>query len=391
MLSRGAFVFRGQRAIQLLSHRGSKGKAGTFYEPKEWLWERPAEPPTSDEATGWTQESRRTGLYAQKLGMTQDWDHWGVRTGITALHVPFCHVIQVKLEEQHGYNALQVGTGHKHPNQTTKPLREHYAKAGLLPKAVLGEFKVSRDALLPVGTELFASHFVPGQYVDVRARTIGKGFAGPMKRWGFKGGPASHGTSKAHRTHGSTGACQDPGRVFKGKKMAGRMGHKFRTTKNLQVFKVDNKLNIIFVAGAVPGAKGTFVRIFDAKNKKLPMIPPYPTYVPTEDEPEEVYAGMYIRRPYQEGMDKITEDDDPTWNLSVDEIRALFMEKRRKQLAALLEAGDISPDEYMGRLDPPAEDLFYGELLKRNADRMELTYRDLARKPVYLSDVATRS
>lgn len=219
---------------------------------------------------------RRSGLIAVKVGMTQDWDHWGVRTPLTVLWVDDCQVVQVKTREGEGYNALQLGCGAKRAKQLPASLRGHFAGAGVPLKRMLAEFRVSRDALLPVGTELTAAHFVPGQYVDVAGTSIGKGFQGVMKRFNFAGGPASHGNSLAHRVPGSTGACQDPGKVFKGKKLPGRMGGKRRTVQNCLVFKVDLARNLVYVKGQVTGHKGNFVYIKDSVKKTSTEQPPRP-------------------------------------------------------------------------------------------------------------------
>ncbi|KAJ8600817.1 hypothetical protein CTAYLR_006419 [Chrysophaeum taylorii] len=219
---------------------------------------------------------RRTGVLAVKAGMMGTWDQFGKRHALTLLHVDGCRVVQVKDVAKEGYTAVQVGAGTRKVKHVDKAKVGHFRRwwgeeeeafRPEMPYALsrrVSEFRVSPDAILPVGTRLGAAHFVPGQFVDVQGKTRGKGFAGPMKRWGFGGGPASHGTSKAHRTHGSMGGCQDPGRVFKGKKMAGRMGGRNRTAQNLVVHKVDTERNVVYVRGAVPGAQGGWVRITDA-------------------------------------------------------------------------------------------------------------------------------
>lgn len=220
--------------------------------------------------------TRRTGVLGIKCGMTSEWDQWGVRHPLTIIKVDACKVVQVKGREKEGYVALQVGIGEKKLKRVTKPLWGHFNAANVEPKQHLGEFVVTEDAVLPVGSEIFAAHFVPGQKVDVCGTSIGKGFAGVMKRWNFGGGRASHGNSKAHRSAGSTGQCQDPGRVFPGKKMAGHLGNERVTVKNLEVYRVDVPRNLLFVRGQVPGSKGGIVRVTDARTQPSPPLP-FPT------------------------------------------------------------------------------------------------------------------
>eukprot|EP00298_Acanthocystis_sp_HF-20_P024197 c3430_g1_i1.p1 GENE.c3430_g1_i1~~c3430_g1_i1.p1 ORF type:complete len:419 (+),score=176.66 c3430_g1_i1:38-1258(+) len=229
----------------------------------------------------WEQGTVRVGVIARKVGMTQLFDRWGVSRTLTELKIDCCQVVQVKTDT--GRIALQMGAGAMKLKKVKKPMFYHFEKAGVWPKAILKEFPVSENCLLPVGTEILARHFVPGQFVDVSGTTKGKGFAGPMKRWGFKGLPASHGVSVSHRSHGSMGSCQDPGRVFPGKKMAGHMGHERRTVLNLQVYKIDCMNNSIFVEGCVPGPKKSWVEIRDSVLKNFQFdneLPPLPTYFP---------------------------------------------------------------------------------------------------------------
>jgi len=209
----------------------------------------------------WTPASQRTGVLATKVGMTAVYDSVGVRTPVTVLQLEDVAVTAVRTEP---YNAVQVGIKNKKEKNTHNALLGQFRKNHVAPKAKLAEFKVTEDALLQPGTELSAAHFVPGQFVDVQGRTIGKGFAGPMKRWGFKGLRASHGVSVSHRSHGSTGQHQDPGRVFPGKKMAGHMGNRLRTQQNLLVMRVDTVDNLVFLKGCVAGHNGNFVKISDA-------------------------------------------------------------------------------------------------------------------------------
>lgn len=226
----------------------------------------------------------RTGLIAQKIGMTRIFDDEGHHVPVTVLKVDGCQVVSVKTEEKDGYVALQLGAGKKRLKNVTKPVRGHYAKAKVEPKAKLFEFRVSNDGLVDVGAELSVAHFIPGQYVDVSGVTIGKGFAGAMKRWNFGGLRATHGVSVSHRSHGSTGQCQDPGRVFKGKKMAGHMGARNRTAQNLKVIAVDEEQGLIFVTGAVPGSKKGWVTVNDAVKKPLPEGAPFPAALLVKDK-----------------------------------------------------------------------------------------------------------
>lgn len=234
----------------------------------------------------------RTGLLAMKCGMMGHWDSWGKRHPLTVLKVEDCRVVQVKTLDADGYSALQIGGGQKKAKNTTKPLMGHFQKAGLdTPLRYLHEFKCNPDNALPIGYKLSALHFAPGQYVDCTSITAGKGFQGVMKKWGFKGQGASHGASKSHRSAGSTGQHQDPGRIWKGKKMAGRMGGKQATQQSLLVFRVDPEKNLIFVRGSVSGKKGTYVRIKDAilatTRRFIAEKIPVPTWDPSKAHPPE--------------------------------------------------------------------------------------------------------
>jgi large subunit ribosomal protein L3 len=221
----------------------------------------------------------RTGLLAEKLGMTRLFEYDGSHNPVTVLRVADCEVVATRRPEREGYAAVQIGVGKAKVKNVTKPMRGHFAKANVAPKAKLAEFRVSEDALLEPGTALSVEHFVVGQYVDVAGTSIGKGFAGAMKRWGFRGLRASHGVSISHRSHGSTGQRQDPGKVFKGKKMAGHMGDRRVTVQNLEVVGVDKERGLVLVKGAVPGARGGYVRITDAVKRALPQEAPYPAGV----------------------------------------------------------------------------------------------------------------
>lgn len=218
----------------------------------------------------------RTGLLAQKLGMTRRFDDSGAHVPVTVLKVDGLHVIDCRTTERDGYTALQLGWGSRKVKNVSKAMRGHFAKAKVEPRRKLAEFRVTEDAMVDVGAELCVSHFVAGQKVDVCGTSIGKGFAGGMKRHGFSGLRASHGVSISHRSLGSTGQCQDPGKVFKGKKMAGQMGNVRVTTQNLEIVDLDTERGLILVRGAVPGAKGGFVRITDAVKRAAPEGVPYP-------------------------------------------------------------------------------------------------------------------
>ena len=232
----------------------------------------------------------RTGLIAKKLGMSRIFEANGVHVPVTVLSVDGLKVVAVKTTEKNGYTAVQLGTGAVKAKNVSKPLKGHFAKANVEPKKKLGEFRVSEDCLLSVGNELSAEHFVPGQYVDVCATSIGKGFAGVMKRHNFAGLEATHGVSVSHRSHGSTGQRQDPGKVFKGKKMAGHMGAKRVTVQNLKVVAVDAAKGLIMVKGAVPGGENAWVRVTDAVKKTASVQLPMPAGLKKVDEPVAVKA-----------------------------------------------------------------------------------------------------
>ncbi|MEQ1887436.1 MAG: 50S ribosomal protein L3, partial [Bryobacteraceae bacterium] len=218
----------------------------------------------------------RTGLLAQKLGITRIFSEDGEHTPVTVLKVDSCKVVAQKTKEKDGYTAVQLSIGKAKVKNVSKALRGHYAKAKVEPGRKLIEFRVPENGLIAVGEEIIASHFVPGQYVDVTGKSKGKGFAGAMKRWNFAGLEASHGVSVSHRSHGSTGQRQDPGKVFKGKKMAGHLGDKRITVQNLRVVSVDADKGLIFVRGAVPGAENSYVEIKDAEKRGAPKDIPFP-------------------------------------------------------------------------------------------------------------------
>ncbi len=211
----------------------------------------------------------RTGLVAKKLGMSSMFTEQGERITLTFLQLEDCQVVGQKTDSRDGYNAVILGSTLRKPSKVSKSMRKVFADAKVEPRALLKEFRVSESNLLDVGCEIKASHFRIGQFVDVTGRSIGKGFAGVMKRHNFRGLEASHGVSVSHRSHGSTGQCQDPGKVFKGKKMAGHMGDENVTIQNLRIVEVDDEKGIIIVSGNVPGSKGKYVSIKDAVKKAV--------------------------------------------------------------------------------------------------------------------------
>jgi len=218
----------------------------------------------------------RSGVIAQKVGMTRVFTEGGEHVPVTVLRLANCQVIAHRTKDKNGYVAVQLGSGARKSNNMNKPDRGYFAAAKVEPKRKLAEFRVQENELIPVGAEITADHFVVGQFVDVTGTTIGKGFAGPMKRWNFAGLRATHGVSISHRSHGSTGGRQDPGKTFKNKKMAGHLGHERITTQNLRVVAVDGERGLIMVRGAVPGAEGGYVFVSDAAKRVMPKDLPFP-------------------------------------------------------------------------------------------------------------------
>ena len=212
----------------------------------------------------------RSGAIAQKVGMTRIFTDAGEHVPVTVLRLANCQVVAHRSTDKNGYVALQLGSGTRKPGTMTKAERGHFATAQVEPKRKLAEFRVQESDLIPIGAEITADHFAVGQFVDVTGISIGKGFAGPMKRWNFGGLRASHGVSISHRSHGSTGGRQDPGKTFKNKKMAGHLGVERVTTLNLKVVQTDVERGLILVEGAVPGHKGGWITLRDAVKKKLP-------------------------------------------------------------------------------------------------------------------------
>jgi len=229
----------------------------------------------------------RSGVIAKKLGMTRLFLEDGKQVPVTVLLLDNLQVVAQRTVENDGYTAVQLGAGEAKAKRTTAAMRGHFAKANVAPKRKLCEFRVSPENLIDVGAEISAEHYLAGQHVDIAGTSIGKGFAGAMKRHNFGGLRASHGVSVSHRSHGSTGQCQDPGKVFKGKKMAGHLGAARVTTQNLQVVRTDAARGLIMVKGSVPGAKGGWVTIKDAVKKAAPADLPLPAALKTAAAPAE--------------------------------------------------------------------------------------------------------
>ncbi|WP_108812785.1 50S ribosomal protein L3 [Sphingorhabdus sp. Alg231-15] len=238
----------------------------------------------------------RTGVIAKKMGMTRLFQEDGRHVPVTVLSLEECQVVGARKQDPDGYFAVQLGAGARKAKNVNKPQREAFAKAEVEPKARVAEFRVeSEEGLLPVGARITADHFIAGQMVDIQGVTQGKGFAGAMKRWGFGGMRATHGVSISHRAHGSTGQNQDPGKVFKGKKMAGHMGAKNRTQQNLEIVRTDAARGLIFVRGSVPGSKGGWLLVKDAVKVALPEGVPFPGAMrrnADETATEDAPAGM---------------------------------------------------------------------------------------------------
>lgn len=238
----------------------------------------------------------RSGVIARKVGMTRIFNASGQHIPVTVLFMDSVQVISIRNREKDGITAVQVGAGSVKVKNVSSAMRGHFAKASVLPKRKIAEFRVSEDAMLEPGATLVPSHFVPGQIVDAVGKSHGKGFAGAMKRHNFGGLRASHGVSLSHRSHGSTGQCQDPGKVFKGKKMAGHLGAKRVTIQNLEIVSVDDDNGVILVQGSVPGPKNGWVLLSDAKKKKVPDDAPFP-------------AGLLNEKPSSENKDSMTSEE----------------------------------------------------------------------------------
>lgn len=293
----------------------------------------------------------RTGLIARKVGMSRVFKDDGTHVPVTVFDIGGCQVVAQKTAERDGYNALQLGWGMAKVKNVTKAMRGHYAKAKVEPKRKLTEFRVSEDGLVDVGTELSAAHFVTGQFVDVTGTSIGKGFAGVIKRHSFSGLGASHGVSVSHRSQGSTGQCQDPGKVFKGKKMAGQMGNVTITTQNLEVVGTDPERGLILVKGAVPGARDGYVRIADAVKKLPPDGLPFPCAIRGQEPepPGEASAsdanGDEVAA--EEALSESDSEETPAGDAPQD--------KPKEQAAAKDEAADEAPTEEKKSQEAPEE------------------------------------
>ena len=229
-----------------------------------------------------TVNTARTGVIANKLGMTRIYDEFGRSVPVTVLQLDNVQVTAQRTVAKDGYSAVQVGAGKAKAHRVAKAQKAVFAKANIEAKKKVVEFRVAEDAVLPVGLEIRANHFVAGQFIDVIATSKGKGFAGAMKRWNFAGLEASHGVSVSHRSHGSTGQRQDPGRTFKNKKMAGHLGVERVTVENLEIVQIDEPRNLILVKGSVPGVDNAVVRIIDAHKRARPADAPYPAILKTE-------------------------------------------------------------------------------------------------------------
>ncbi|KAN0038921.1 hypothetical protein ACTA71_001113 [Dictyostelium dimigraforme] len=271
--------------VSMNQRSGKASYAGTWIIPKPSFGQKSMERPfRRDPKTGWTKVSHRVGAIGKKVGMMTTYIG-DTAYPVTVIHLPNNQITQIKRKVNDGVDMIQVGADEIRLKNVSKALQGHFAKANVPPKRVLMEFRVTRNAMnLELGTSIFPKHFVPGQLITVKGTNTGKGFAGGMKRWHFSGQPATHGVSLTHRSIGSTGCRQTPGRVFKGRKMPGRLGGKSCTVSNLQVLKVNTEMNCILVKGAVPGKKGGYLKITDSRSMKWKEAPPFPTYFPTLDD-----------------------------------------------------------------------------------------------------------
>ena len=259
----------------------------------------------------------RSGMIVQKIGMTRLFTEDGQHVPVTVLKLNNCQVVAQRTEEKDGYNAVQLGAGFAKVKRISNAMRGHFAKASVEPKRRLAEFRVSGDNLIEVGAEIAANHFIDGQKIDATGVSIGKGFAGAMKRHNFGGLRASHGVSISHRSHGSTGQCQDPGKVFKGKKMAGHMGDARVTIQNLTVVKTDVERGLVMVKGAVPGSKGGWILLRDAVKTPTPSDVPMPAALvevaapAAEEAPVEAVEETVVEATETDAPESVEVQDSP--------------------------------------------------------------------------------
>ena len=272
----------------------------------------------------------RSGVIAKKVGMTRLFVEDGRQIPVTVLQLENLQVVAQRTAEKDGYSAVQLGAGSAKAKRTSKAMRGHFALAKAEPKRKIAEFRVAPENLIGVGEEITADHYFEGQFVDVSGTSIGKGFQGAMKRWNFKGLRASHGVSISHRSHGSTGQCQDPGKVFKGKKMAGHMGAARVTTQNLQVVRTDADRGLIMVKGAVPGSKGGWVTIKDAVKKATPENVIYPAALRS--------AGAEAKRMAAEAAAQAAAEEEAAAKAAVEAEEAALKAAEAKSAAAEAEA-----------------------------------------------------
>ncbi len=291
----------------------------------------------------------RTGVIAKKVGMTRLFQEDGRHVPVTVLALEECQVVSHRTAERDGYFALQVGSGEAKHKNVNKPQREAFAKADVGLKMKVAEFRLeNEEGFMPVGSTISAEHFVAGQYVDITGHTQGKGFAGAMKRWGFSGMRATHGVSVSHRAHGSTGQRQDPGKVFKGKKMAGHMGDRRRTQQNLEIVRTDAGRGLLFVKGSVPGAKNGWLMVRDAVKLPLPEGAPFPGAIlekkSTAPEHEEAPAGLVEHAAEHEVHEQV----------SVEQQKELL--KTQQAGVETEPTGEPSPDSTEETTETPAAD-----------------------------------
>ena len=300
----------------------------------------------------------RSGLIVKKVGMTRLYLEDGTHVPVTVLSLKDCQVIANQSLDKNGYNSITLATGETKPKNTNKSQREAFAKIKVTPKQKQMEFRVSEDNMLPIGSELGANHFVVGQYVDATGITIGKGFAGAMKRHNFGGLRASHGVSISHRSHGSTGNSQDPGRVFKGKKMAGQMGNRQRTIQNLQVVAADEDRGLIFIKGGLPGSKGSWISLKDAVKKALPSDAPYPAGLKganntkNEDDKSNQIKDTKLQEDLSEA--EVPKEDTPTKEEAPKENPAAKVEAVKEEASAKVEAPKEEAPEASDQLEKDA-------------------------------------